>query len=374
MHRIKHVEKPTNLITDGIQRIDLRDMAFLKATRGEYGPKVHEEMMRMYNAPKEPLRAALGNVLFHLEATPLIDVAARSPVPEDPAVLSRHIKGLGYFLGADIMGICQLPKSAVYSRDVGGNPIDIDYQFAITIVVRKDYRTVKASNGSDWIIDSVSYQSYQRTALIAHGMANYIRKLGYPALAQHGSRYYQVLMPPLLVWSGIGEVSRCGIILNPFLGLNFKAAAVLTDLPLSPDKPVDFGLQDFCQHCRICAEACPSQAISRGEKVMYNGYATWKLDERRCASFFIANQRGAGCNTCVKVCPWTRPNIWPHNLVRWAVSNSRLARRLAAKIDAGRGRPVPHDEEKWWFDLEEIDGLINIPAYDAQDNRKFNLE
>jgi epoxyqueuosine reductase QueG len=66
---------------------------------------------------------------------------------------------------------------------------------------------------------------------------------------------YVVLLPPLLLAAGIGEVSRAGIILNPFLGLAFKAAAVLTDTPILPDKPIDFGLQNFCQHCKICLAA-----------------------------------------------------------------------------------------------------------------------
>jgi epoxyqueuosine reductase QueG len=155
-------------------------------------------------------------------------------------------------------------------------------------------------------------------------------------------------------------VSRCGIVLNPFLGMNFKASAVLTNLPLLPDQPIDFGLQDFCRHCQICADACPSQAIPKGDKVMYNGYSTWKLDETKCASFFIANKKGSGCVVCTKVCPWTRPNTWPHNWVRKAVMSSKLARRSAVMMDAGRRIPKGNGEKKWWLDLEEIQGALTV--------------
>ena len=68
----------------------------------------------------------------------------------------------------------------------------------------------------DWIADALSLQAYENGAMIAEVMANYIRRLGYPALAQHVGSGYSILIPPLLLGAGIGEVSRVGIILNQF--------------------------------------------------------------------------------------------------------------------------------------------------------------
>jgi len=205
---------------------------------------------------------------------------------------------------------------------------------------------------------------------MAHTIAEYIRRLGYPAQAQHALQDpvgYHVSIPPLLLWAGIGEISRAGIILNPFLGLAYKAAAVLTDLPLVPDKPIDFGLQDFCQHCKICAKECPSKAIPMGDKVLWNGYETWKIDERRCASFNILNKTGTICNNCVKVCPWTRPDAWQHNLVRWGVTRSSVARRLVVKADnIWQDHRKAHTKNKWWFDLEDVNGVLKIHPFDRQ--------
>ena len=64
----------------------------------------------------------------------------------------------------------------------------------------------------------------------------------------------EVLQPPLLLLSGLVEVSRIGeVILNPFLGPRLKSGVVTTSLPLAHDKPIDFGLQRFCQSCNKCA-------------------------------------------------------------------------------------------------------------------------
>jgi len=360
LQRLKRVDRPTNLITGDVKRIDGRETAFLRAARGDYGEAVKRESSR--RSRKYPLYAAQREVMYHLNTIKCNDVApARAPIPEDPKVLSRHIKRLGYFLKADIMGICRLPESAVYSHDNQGNPIDIDYPWAIVIVMSKERQTLNASNGNDWMGSPLSFQAYQPLGIAAHTIANYIRKLGYQASAQTAGQY-QVLMPPLLLWAGIGEVSRAGIILNPFLGLGFKASAVLTDMPLAADKPIDFGLQDFCRQCQLCAQMCPSNAIPMGDKTMYNGYETWKLDERRCASFSMLNKHGTMCGKCVHVCPWNRPYAWQHNLVRWGIERSSLARSLAIRADRalGRGKEGGNDDEKWWFDLEDVDGVITI--------------
>jgi reductive dehalogenase len=287
----------------------------------------------------------------------------KAPITDDPQVLSRHIKRMGYFLQADVVGICRLPRSAVYTHDFGGEPIDIDYNNAIVLVMRKEYRSVRASTGTYWFGDPLSFQAYLRLGVAAEVMTSYIKRLGYPASPSstigHRHPSYQVVIPPLLLWAGIGEVSRIGVVLNPFLGLCYKTAVVLTDMPLEPDKPVDFGLQDFCQTCMICADACPVGAISKGAKAVYNGYETWKVDEKRCATFSVTNKQGSICNTCVKVCPWTKPNTWPHNAVRWAVQRSAVARRLAIRASSWNSQAKAQEEEKWWFDVHYQDGVLS---------------
>jgi epoxyqueuosine reductase QueG len=150
--------------------------------------------------------------------------------------------------------------------------------------------------------------------------------------------------------------------LNPYLGLAYKAAAILTNMPLVPDKPIDFGLQSFCQQCKICAQNCPSKAISMGDKVMYNGYQTWKLDTRRCASFNFTNKKGTMCNRCVKVCPWSHPTTLKHNLVREMVMHSGLAQSIAIKAANLLGPGQDHPEDKWWFDMEYDGDTIRVPG------------
>jgi reductive dehalogenase len=361
MERVKRVDRPTTLVTDAVQRVDMRDTAYGLAGRGEYGPVVQKGVQKSL-PEKYPLSAAQKDVIDHIALIqPNLVAAEIAPVPQDAETLTRHIKAVGYFLKADLVGTCRVPESAYYSHDKQGNPIDVRYKNAIVLVMRKEGKAMRASTGSDWIGDPISFQAYQHLGLVAETMANYISRLGWDASAQYGPSFvnkYSVLMPPLLLRAGIGEVSRAGIILNPYLGLAFKAAAVVTDMPIVADKPIDFGLQSFCQHCQICAENCPSHAISTGHKVMYNGYETWKLDTKRCASFNFTNKKGTMCNRCVKSCPWTYPPTWPHNLVRGMVMRSRLAQQIAIGAAALLGPGRDHPEDKWWFNVEYADDAL----------------
>jgi reductive dehalogenase len=363
MQRVRRVDRPTTLVTDEIQRIDMRDTAYGLAERGEYGPAVQEAVQKTL-PDKYPLSAAQKDLIDHIALIQPNSVGAGiAPIPQDPETLTRHVKALGYFLKADLVGTCRVPETAYYSHDKQGNPIEARYERAIVLVMRKAGPAMRASTGADWLGDPISFQAYEHLGLVAETVANYVRRLGWDASAQYGPSFvnrYSVLMPPLLLQAGIGEVSRAGIILNPYLGLGFKAAAVLTDMPLLSDKPVDFGLQRFCQACKICAQNCPSHAIALGDKRMYNGYATWKLDTRRCASFNFTNKKGTMCNRCVKSCPWTQPVTGFHDLVRTMVMRSRLAGRIAIRAAAVLGLGNDHPADKWWFDLEYVDGAVKV--------------
>ena len=309
---------------------------------------------------KYPLSDAL--LAMSKSLAPLVDGAARisqAPSTSDPAAMARHIKEATYFLRADMVGICRLPAYTVFTHSRWDDaPIELDHQYAIAILVDQDWKTAAASSGHDWISNSMSFLSYSTTGFIACILADYIRRLGYPARAHHAMNY-QVVVPPILLWAGLGEMCRIGdIVLNPFLGPRFKAAVVTTSLPLAVDRPVDFGLQDFCTRCARCAEACPSQAISHGDKVMHNGYERWPVDVQKCTSMRVGNQHGSGCGTCIKVCPWNKPDTPLHRVVNWTMRHIPASRSMAIKADGMLGYGKPDPERKWWLDVEKVDGVL----------------
>ena len=370
VHTLKRVDRPTTTIDETrIERCREREAGFNRARLGEYGPTFQREVQRF--VPKYPLSNAQAWMMKNM--IPLVDgmaAAQKAPLPADPDLLTQHIKETAYFLRADLVGVCELPSYAVYTHKFHltkpdeDTPIELTHKYAIAILVDQDWRTAEAFTGSDWISNAMSMLAYSNSGFIAIILADYIRKLGYPARAHYASNY-QIMLPPVLLWAGLGEMSRIGdCVVSPFLGPRFKAAVVTTDLPLVPDKPIDFGLQDFCAKCKKCARECPGGALSDGGKEIHNGYEKWPTDVKKCTAMRTGNQKGSSCGTCIKVCPWNKPYTPFHRAVGWSMRHSGIARSLAIWADDAMGYGKPHYDNKWWLDLEDRngDGVLTIPT------------
>ena len=376
LHLLKKVAAPTNKYEGEILRRGPEETAFERASSGEYGDDI-AELCRKFHG-REPLLASFATFQAHIATFELPPVCEeKAPIPEDPHVLSRHIKSLAYFAGADMAGICRLPQSALYLRTEAGEDINCDLKYSIILLNVKPAETIRSSYGREWIDDPTSFTVYQRCACQAQVLAGYIRRLGWPAETSIFDKYL-TLMPQLVIEAGLGEGSRMGIPLNPFVGSKFKVSAVLTDLPLETDQPIDFGLQDFCASCKICAEQCATQAISHGDKELYNGYETWPLKYRNCITGVLTNKSGNICERCVKVCPWNRPDSRPEDFRDWDGDAGFLhdsVVRQAERLKANGYREPEEYTDKWWFPLSYVDGVLtDSPEFDyAELDRRLEL-
>jgi len=348
---------PTTRIVGEIKRPDERRHGFARAFAGEFGPEI--QRLRSTFIAKYPNGAALNwsvnSVLVGKEDGP---VSPKRVEVKDVARATQHIKDLALFYRADAVGVCELPSFAVYSHSADtGEPIELDHKYAIAVLVDQDFRTMRGSTGMDMISGAQSFVSYSHSGFIAIQMAQYIRNLGYSARA-HFPRTYRVAIPPILLFAGLGEMCRTGNVLHPELGTRFKAAVVTTDFPLLPDKPIDFGLQSFCDKCKKCAEYCPSHSITNGGKSVYNGYETWVTDFASCTQFRIGNKAGSSCGRCIKVCPWNRANTWYHRLAIRACEKSGIAQRVLIAIDEMLKSNLKAElEDRWW----RVEDFASVP-------------
>ncbi len=350
--RLKRVEAPTTYIDEpNVARVPKRADMFARAQFGDMGKKMQDAAKGGHYvrkaAPSMAQRRALGAFVLLQDGD-----ASDEKVTLDPTEAADLIKATSYWLGADAVGISRCPDWAWYSHDARGEAIAPPHDQAINMIIDQGYETMEGSSGDDWIAVAQSMRAYLRFSLLGGIIARQIRNLGYSAKA-HTVMDGEVLQPPLLLLSGLGEVSRIGeVILNPYLGPRLKSGTVTTDLPMAHDKPIDFGLQKFCEACNKCARECPSGAITAGPKLMFNGYEIWKSDSQKCATYRVTTPGGAMCGRCMKTCPWNLEGIFKEKPFRWAAMNvPQLAPALARLDDAvenGALNPV----KKWWWDLE----------------------
>ncbi len=350
--KLKRVDVPTTYMDEArIARVPKRTDMFARAQFGDMGKPLQDGAKGGHYvrkaAPSTAQRRALGAFVLLQDGQ-----AAEEKVRFDPQKAAELVKATGYFLGADAMGISRCPEWAWYSHDAAGEVIDPPHDQAISMIIDQGYSTMDGSSGDDWIAVAQSMRAYLRFSLLGGVIAKQIRNLGYKAKA-HSVMDGEVLQPPLLLLSGLGEVSRIGeVILNPYLGPRLKSGAVTTDLPMAHDKPIDFGLQKFCESCNKCARECPSGAITAGPKLMFNGYEIWKSDSQKCATYRITTEGGAMCGRCMKTCPWNLEGLFSEKPFRWAAMNVPAAAPVLAILDDAVENGALNPVKKWWWDLE----------------------
>ncbi|MFM8546706.1 MAG: 4Fe-4S dicluster domain-containing protein [Betaproteobacteria bacterium] len=352
--KLKRREAPTTFIDhDRVPRFPKRADFFARILFGDMGRKVQDEAKNANYVMKSPIgacaRRALGALLL------LQFGEARGPISEsaqDPQRNADNLKAASYYLGCDAVGLCEVPRWAWYSHDAGGQPLPAYHRNALNMLIDQGHETMDGASGDDWISVAQSMRAYLRFSMIGGILAEQIRRLGYGARV-HSVIDGDVLQPPLLLLSGLGEVSRIGeVILNPFLGPRLKSGTVTTEMPMSADKPIDFGLQRFCEQCNKCARECPSGAITAGPKLMYNGYEIWKSDAEKCARYRITNQGGGMCGRCMKTCPWNLEGLFSESGFRWLAMNFPGSARWLAALDDALERGSINPVKKWWWDIE----------------------
>jgi len=349
---LKRVDTPTTYIDEpNVARVPKRTDMFARAQFGDMGKKLQDGAKGGHYvrkaAPSSAQRRMLGAFVL-LQDGPSVD----GPRPSCSQTNAEAIKATAYWLGVDAVGISRCPDWAWYSHDARGDPIDPPHDQAISMIIDQGYETMEGASGDDWISVAQSMRAYLRFSLLGGVVARQIRNLGFKAKA-HSVMDGEVLQPPLLLLSGLGEVSRIGeVILNPFLGPRLKSGVVTTDMPLAHDKPIDFGLQRFCESCNKCARECPSGAITAGPKLMFNGYEIWKSDSQKCATYRITTEGGAMCGRCMKTCPWNLEGLFAEKPFRWAAMTLPQTAPALAKLDDAVGRGGLNPVKKWWWDLE----------------------
>ncbi len=387
MEQVDRVDHPTTQIfADEVPRVPKRAGFFERAIHGDLGGKAQRERARFsFKHPfADGMLKQIRAMVPHQDGDIASEFAAGT---ENAEANTRALKSLSYALGSEVTGICEIPEYAWYSHKEDGSEIKPYNRYAVVCLIDQGYDTMEGASGDDFISGAQSMRAYMRGALIAGIMAEHLRNLGHSSRPQTNADSH-LLHIPLVLWAGLGELSRIGeLVLNPFIGPRFKTVVMTTDLPLIPDKPIDFGLQYFCSNCQKCARECPCDAIPYGDKVVFNGYEIWKPDVERCTRYRLTNQRGLACGRCMKTCPLNKVISWDGpiatQIASWCGVNARFLKPLlvpiAVKLDDMLGHGVRNPNKKWWLDLEIVDGVCVEPTKgvnqrDLDVNKKIDLK
>jgi len=247
--------------------------------------------------------------------------------------VNYHLDEWAKKLGSMDIGFTELKDYHVYSIAGRGNrygkEIKNNHKYAIAFTVEMDYDMVRG--GPSFPIVMESAQQYLNAAQIAIQLATLIRNLGYSARA-HIDGNYQVICPLVARDAGLGEIGRMGLLMTPKLGPRVRLGVVTTDLPLKVNEKTNLhSVIDFCTKCKKCADCCPSSSIDKNNRKEIDGILRWQINSESCFAFWC--KAGSDCGRCVAVCPYSHPDNFLHNFVRWGIKRNSIFRYLAIKMD-----------------------------------------
>ena len=297
---------------------------------------------------------------------------------EEASLAVRHA---ALFFGASLAGIAELNPLWLYSDYF--SPIREDEERAIPVVseadrfemhedtwympesmnrvialaFEEDYHAIANSPGR--LASAATGNGYSRMAVTSSTLADFIRGLGYRAIPAGNGVGLSI---PMAIDAGLGQLGRLGLIVTPKYGPRVRLAKVITDMPLVPNDPIDFGVTEFCDVCMLCADECPSESISSGPRTWAGksisnnpGVLKWYLQPETCYDF-----NGFSCSNCKRCCPFNKPNnSWLHRMVRQAIEGRiKASDQMMVKLDQASGYGREEQDTEFW----KMDGSKSITA------------
>jgi len=398
---VREVKKPTTEIDWSLyKRFDYSRVMWAGGFAKSLGPEQADEIMRLQqynrlkriveNEPGYTLRdQAFVNSNVNAACSFLGPQTAQTPkdlnVPNwegTPEENARMVRAFLRFHGASQVGFVELEtdttEKLVYAYDVGNGvaqgpklvfeDVDAPSETKTTRIIPKKARwvivyTVRMADEfmrrapTPWVV-APTMLGYSLKSLIQGSLQLFLNSLGYMGLGEASAYNNLASAVGLGVMAGMGETSRTMHLITPEYGLRQRVFKVITDLPLAPGKPVDFGVMRFCRVCKKCADFCPTKALPmetepswtiRGD-FQATGIKVWHRDEPRCLAYIRLAGNSQGCIVCFAVCPLSkgkRESLY-QELMRRTIATAPGFDRAIRKMDDLLGYGYRDDPETIW--------------------------
>ncbi len=233
-------------------------------------------------------------------------------------------------------------------------------KYAVAVVVRMSPEM--AARAPSQLCDATTSLGYRRLEFTVGLMAEFIRNLGYIAIPSVNGLGSSI---PFAVDAALGEAGRTNRFISPVFGPAVQLGKVLTDMPVATDKPIRFGLKEFCMVCGRCTESCPSKALAFEKEPNFKikgeysnpGHQTWFEDCIKCFEFW--EESNSYCSICIMVCPWAKQDkTIIHEIVKASSATIPALDGFFTSMDKTFGYGEQKDVDKWW-DLDLLEHGID---------------
>jgi NAD-dependent dihydropyrimidine dehydrogenase PreA subunit len=217
---------------------------------------------------------------------------------KNPAEAAEVLSEFAWAAGADLVGFTQVKENFIF------HGIEVKEKFAVVLGVEMDFDLIATAPEPPSGVEVL--RGYWRLGGIICKVGEFIRDLGYPATAHHPRSFRgkppTILHPIAALEAGLGEIGRHGLLITKKFGPRVRVATVTTDLELPQNQRITFGVEEFCQNCRFCIEACEGEAIPENKSEV-RCVLKYTIDPYKCLPYFA---KFDGCNLCVSECAFNK--------------------------------------------------------------------
>ncbi len=271
-----------------------------------------------------------------------------------PDEAAQTLKKVAKTFGADLVGITGRDERWTYTERFSAstgegkpNPLDPSLQHVVVIGQSMDHDLIQTAPSA--LSGTATGLGYSHDALVLLAVAQYLKNLGYQAVPSMNDTTLGI---PYALKAGLGEYGRNGLVITPEFGPRVRVGKIFTDLPLSHDRPISFGVRGLCEICTRCADACPSKAIPLGiptrkqhNKSNLRDVKKWSVNGEACFGYW--SKINSDCAVCVRSCPYNRDYSKPVNRW-WRRLAGTGARSLALRIHDRLGSGDRLKSRDWW--------------------------
>jgi reductive dehalogenase len=208
------------------------------------------------------------------------------------------------------------------------------------------------------LVSAPTNLGYNLKSIMQGQLQLFLRGLGYMGLGEASTANALGSKVGMGIMAGLGEHCRAMHVITPEQGLRQRIFAVITDLPLAPGKPVDFGVMRFCRVCKKCSDICPPKALNPDTEPSWQilgdyqqaGIKSWHRVEPRCLSYIKQSGSSQGCILCFAVCPLSKgknETVYQDFIKRTIATTPKFDRAIR-KMDDYLGYGQRGDPDTFW--------------------------
>ncbi|MFX0015830.1 MAG: 4Fe-4S double cluster binding domain-containing protein [Promethearchaeota archaeon] len=215
-------------------------------------------------------------------------------------------------LGATLVGVADL--SQLESLETHPQDLLNDFKFAISIAISLPtnvFNLISNENPGELyahyyitgntFLDQLTFRLSERIILYGY------KALAIPASLSLGEHELlsNISHKAIARNAGLGWIGKNLLLINPKHGPRIRLATVLSDIPLTPGKPLR---NQNCGNCTKCIDSCPIKALKPFDFKEYPLEREKAFDAKRCQTRLKKNRKLTNidvsiCGICIKVCP-----------------------------------------------------------------------